>query len=458
MTEHLELSIDELLLDLDNPRLGSVSSQSEALASLVRLNPSHFRNLMASIRDDGLDPGDSLYVIRSEDGHDFVVLEGNRRLSALKVLGNPDVLAGTDLSDSEKKPLVGETTGFEPSQVEPIRCVRFDDRDVANDWIRRRHTGVKAGEGRINWKPLEIQRFSGDYTTIDVIEFVGRNAGYAKEERAQAQAALGGGKSTNLTRLLESARGRSHLGITVKDEASRKTPVLAADPEWALSVLKRIVDDILSNKVNSRNLNKASDIEKYFAGLPPELQPGSDTAAAAPKAFRDISLAESRPKPRRKPTAKKKPVPRARKMLAPKKHPFDVTGSKKLRMLVREAGSLNTERFPLSCAFVLRAVVELAVNGYMDANSLPRGQKGSGREFELTKKADHVLKNVVSSGAFSSSDFRAFRRHLLDKKSGCSIQALNGFVHGPYDVPTAATLRAGWESTIPVLIATFGKA
>ena len=59
MIDYLELSIDELLLDLDNPRLGSTSSQSEALASIVRLNPGHFLNLMESIRDDGLDPGDS---------------------------------------------------------------------------------------------------------------------------------------------------------------------------------------------------------------------------------------------------------------------------------------------------------------------------------------------------------------------------------------------------------------
>ena len=59
MTEQLELSIDELVLDLDNPRIGSISSQSEALASIVRLNFGYFLNLMASIRDDGLDPGDS---------------------------------------------------------------------------------------------------------------------------------------------------------------------------------------------------------------------------------------------------------------------------------------------------------------------------------------------------------------------------------------------------------------
>ena len=456
MTEYLELSIDQLLLDLENPRLGSVLSQSEALANLVRLNPGHFRNLMASIRDDGLDPGDSLYVVRSDDGQDFVVLEGNRRLSAMKVLSNPDFLAGTDLSASEKRPLVREAFGFEPSQVEPIRCVRFGDREEANDWIRRRHTGVKGGEGRITWKPLEIQRFSGDYATIDVIEFVVRNAGYSEEERAQAQSALGGGKSTNLTRLFESARGRAHLGITVQDEGSRNTPFLGVDPEWALSVLKRIVDDILNDKVNSRNLNTASDIEKYFAGLPPELQP-EPGKAAAPKAFRDISFAGSRPRPRRKPAAKTKPVPRARRMLAPKKHPFDVASSEKLRMLVREAGSLNTESLPLSCAFVLRAVVELTVNHYLKANGLPLGQKG-GAEFDLTKKATNVVQDLTSRGKVPARDLLAFRNNFLTKSSACSIQSLNGFVHNPYQLPTADALRAGWEAALPVLIATYGTA
>ena len=458
MIEHRELYIDELLLDLDNPRLGSTSSQSEALASIVRLSPGHFRNLMESIRDDGLDPGDSLYVVRSEDGRDFVVLEGNRRLSALKVLSNPDVLAGTDLPEGTKKPLVREVTGFDRSDVEPIRCVRFDDREEANDWIRRRHTGVAGGEGRITWKPLEIQRFAGDYTTIDVIDFVGRNAGYSKVEWEKAQSALGGGKSTNLTRLMESVAAQSHLGISVQSEPSRKTPVLGVDPNWALQVLKQIVDDILKNEVNSRRLNKATDIEKYFANLPPELQPGPDTAAATPKAFRDISLPGSRAKPPQKPPLKTKPAPRTRRTLAPKRHLFDTTTSTKLGMLLKEAGTLDVSKFPLSCAFVLRAVVELAVNDYMDANSLARGPKGGQTEFDLKRKADDVLTHIVFSGAYSRTDIRAFRRNLLDKRSACSIQALHGFVHGRYDLPTADALRAGWESAVPVLIATYGKA
>lgn len=377
-------------------------------------------------------------------------------MSALKVLSNPDVLAGTDLSESEKKPLVQEATGFERSQVEPIRCVRFDDREESNDWIRRRHTGVIGGEGRITWKPLEIQRFSGDYTTIDVIEFVGRNAGYSKQEWAQALSALGGGKSTNLTRLLESSRGRSHLGITVQDEPSRKTPFLGVDPKWALKVLKRIVDDISKNKVNSRHLNKASDIQKYFADLAPELQPGPDTAAAVPKAFRDISLPGSRPKAPRKPPAKRKRAPQTRKTLAPKKHPFDTTKSTKLGMLLKEAGTLDVTRFPLSCAFVLRAVVELAVNDYLKAKGLPLGKKG-GQEFDLTKKASDVAEDLRSSRGVPSADLRAFRNNLLTKTSACSIQSLNGFVHNRYALPTADALRAGWQSAVPVFTATYGS-
>ena len=130
---------------------------------------------------------------------------------------------------------------------------------------------------------------------------------------------------------------------------------------------------------------------------------------------------------------------------------------RKLEMLLKEAGTLDVTKFALSCAFVLRAVVELATNDYMAIHALPRGDKATGQEFDLTRKANDVLEHVRSSGAVSSTDLRAFKRNLLTKQSACSIQALNGFVHNAYDLPTADALRAGWESVVPVLIATYGK-
>ncbi len=126
-------------------------------------------------------------------------------------------------------------------------------------------------------------------------------------------------------------------------------------------------------------------------------------------------------------------------------------------MLLREAGALDVGKFPLSCAFVLRAVVELAVNDYLKDNTLPLGPQG-GPEFDLTKKAECVVADLKSSDKVPSSDLRAFRNNLLTKTSACSIQSLNGFVHGPYDLPAADALRAGWEAALPVLIAAYGKA
>ena len=460
MPENLELTIDALLLDLDNPRIGSATSQSEALASIVRLNPTHFRNLMASIRDHGLDPGDSLYVTKAMDDIDFLVLEGNRRLSALTVLSNPDVLVGTDLPDGTKKLLAREATGFVRSVVEPLRCVYFRDREQANDWIRRRHTGTADGEGRITWKPLEIQKFSGDHSVIDVIDFVGRNAGYADKQWEKTKSTLGGMKSTSLTRLLESAAGRTHLDISVKKRGQLdKIPFLQSDPEWALRVLKHIVEDIMADKINTRQLNRTTDIERYFQNLPQELQPGANTTAATPRPFRDIDLAGRQTTPRKpKPSPRKtQPVARTRTTLAPKKHPFETSNSTKLQMLLREAGSLNVSRFPLSCAFLLRAIVESAVNDYLGAHSMPLGPKGEGEDFPLKRKAEDVLQHIRENGPINPTDMRAFRNYLLTQTSACSIQSLNGFVHNRYQLPTADALLAGWEAVVPVLIAVYGK-
>ena len=63
MVKYLELSVGELILDQENPRLPSSANQSEALQRLIELSPNHFRTMMQSIKDNGLDPGDSLYVI-----------------------------------------------------------------------------------------------------------------------------------------------------------------------------------------------------------------------------------------------------------------------------------------------------------------------------------------------------------------------------------------------------------
>ena len=457
MVEYVELTIDELLLDEDNPRLGSVNSQSEALETLIRLRESNFRNMMLSIKKNGLDPGDSLYVIEAEEEGDYIVLEGNRRLSALKVMSSPDLLDGTGISDATKKSLLRAASGFNRDAVEPIRCVQFDSRDDAHDWIYRRHTGGADGEGRITWGPLEVQRFSGDHSTLDVIDFVGRNADYSDADWESTRSMIESKKSSTLGRLLESKAGRGHLGISVAKGNPETTPLLSTDPKWAIKVLTRMIEDVRDGVVDSRDLNKSSDIEKYFSDLPKALQPTGKKVT--PKPFRDISL---KPAAKPKGTTKRKKTtstPRPRKTLAPKKHPFNVPSSTKGERLRYEAQTLDADRYPLAAAFVLRSFVELAIQDYMEANSLAKTEQKAGRTTDLntSQMAERVVQHLTSQKTITSSDLRGFRANMITKTAPTSIQSLNSFLHNKYHIPTAEALRAGWDSCVPIFIATFGE-
>ena len=114
--------IGDLLLDLENPRSGMLTGQAETLEAIIKLNGQHFRNMMLSIKENDLDPGDSFYVIvDGEDENSYVVVDGNRRLAALKVLNNPDLLDGSKLGDSVKTRIRDAAGSFAP--IEPISCV-----------------------------------------------------------------------------------------------------------------------------------------------------------------------------------------------------------------------------------------------------------------------------------------------------------------------------------------------
>lgn len=64
--------VKDLLLDQDNPRIGHVASQPEALEAIIELDERHFKEMMTSVRDHGIDPGDSFYVVDEGDGKPFL--------------------------------------------------------------------------------------------------------------------------------------------------------------------------------------------------------------------------------------------------------------------------------------------------------------------------------------------------------------------------------------------------
>ena len=186
MAERNRILVKDLRLDLENPRIrGPVASQSEALEALIDLDLDHFKTMMASISDHGLDPGDSFYVLAdATESGTYIVADGNRRLSALKVLQDPALLTATNLADDVKKSLTRAAGNLDDSPIETVDVVIFPDRASADEWMDRRHGRALEGEARILWSTTEKQRIQEEESLLDVIDSAENNSGFMVDEWA----------------------------------------------------------------------------------------------------------------------------------------------------------------------------------------------------------------------------------------------------------------------------------
>ncbi|NSY51421.1 hypothetical protein [Agrobacterium tumefaciens] len=456
--EKLELELTDLLLDLNNPRIGQVATQAEALSAIIDLDSRHFKTMMESIKTHGLDPGDAFYILGEEGNEDYVVVDGNRRLAALKVLNEPNILQSTTITSSVQAKLVKAAEGFDRKLVSTVSCVLFDDRATADEWILRRHGRGMEGEARIPWGSLEIQRFQKDQTVLDVIDFVGKNSTFTDDRWSQIKSAVEN-KPSVLKRMVDSKPLKTLLGLSVTEVDGERLPSFTADPGTALNVLSKIFEDISNGELDTRTINKADDIKVYIEDLNVPPKKGKTTSA---QKFRDTEIKDKETRPRQamaKATpavVKKSSVKPPRPTLAPKKHPFQQPLSAKGQRLLYEASNLKLKEMPLSSAFILRAFIEHTIEVYMSANNMPFVDP-KGNNIDLKHRAENVIQHMVQSKAAKTEDLRGARRTLTGTTDPASIQALNDYHHNKFHIPTGDALRAAWDSAEAIYIAVYGS-
>ena len=144
----VRLPFDELLLDDENPRLPERlhgQPQSEILRYLYEQGA--LEELAYSYRDNGFFPQEPLLVVIEGEEDTHTVVEGNRRLAALKILhGCPEAgdigFAGIEL----------ETERLE--SLREIPCVLIADRNQIHAYVGFRHIG-----GLKTWPPEAKARY-----------------------------------------------------------------------------------------------------------------------------------------------------------------------------------------------------------------------------------------------------------------------------------------------------------
>jgi hypothetical protein len=152
MSENLNnVTLDEFGLDPENPRLPTTIKRDEPNMLNYIARTSSINELMTAIGQHGYFPGEPLIVIPSgKKKPKYIVVEGNRRLTALKLLADPTL--------APKSTAIKTASAEAKHKPKGVPCILFDKRNEVIDYLGYRHiTGIK------QWEPLAKARYIAMY-------------------------------------------------------------------------------------------------------------------------------------------------------------------------------------------------------------------------------------------------------------------------------------------------------
>src|SRR5215213_1520785 len=144
------LALEDLLFDPDNPRFPStVRGTNEDEVIEWMLKDATIVELMSSIGEKGYFPGEPLLVVPAKKANKYLVVEGNRRLCAVKLLNDPSLAASKKKSVQQ----ASSEAKFHPTEL-PV--LTYKTRDEILDYLGYRHiTGIKEWDALAKAKYLE---------------------------------------------------------------------------------------------------------------------------------------------------------------------------------------------------------------------------------------------------------------------------------------------------------------
>lgn len=146
-----QLNIDQLLLDMENPRLPRSIEHAEEPIFKYLARETSIEELMKAIGENNFFPGEPLIVCPNLENPDkYTVIEGNRRLTALRLLENPTLIS----PEIPRLRAIKELAVNALHKPNTVPVVVFNNREEVVVYLGHRHiTGVKS------WSSLSKARF-----------------------------------------------------------------------------------------------------------------------------------------------------------------------------------------------------------------------------------------------------------------------------------------------------------
>ncbi len=248
----MSIKIEALLVSPENPRFNSVTDQQEAFEIMLEKMKQKIKNLACDIANNGLNPTKSLCVFKHKQGK-YIVLEGNRRLIAIKLIKNPNIIKHDDNLYTFFQKLKLKRNGY--NFPKELNCIVFENKEDANHWIELEHTGDNKGVGQVPWDPEQKARFKSQVSNsnkrpyFQVLDFM-------KEKNIT----LRQGHATNIERLVNTSYVKKEVGVDFQNGKL----TFVKNKEIVSNNLKKIAKAINKPDFKVKEIYTAKDREKWI--------------------------------------------------------------------------------------------------------------------------------------------------------------------------------------------------
>ena len=426
-----DIELARLRLDLKNPRLATEpDSQRDAFRELAEAQGPKLLALCRHIARHGLNPGQPFLVIPDDDSQ-FIVLDANRRLTALRALEQPDLISDR-LGGSERRQLRQVATTYTPA--EDVRCVVFAKRDDADIWIELQHEGESEGAGLVGWSAQQKARHRARRGTnpphLQILDFV--RAGGALSPETVRRCDAGTFPVSTLDRALTTPRVRERLGI---DVVARQVVTNYPKAE-VLKSLSKLIDEIGTGAVKVGRLMSVGNRIAYINSYKDDNLPDPSTRLESAEALSDAPDRAARHAGKQKERQRSN----ARTHLIPGDCSITITPARLNDIYLELKRKLRVDEVPNAAGVLLRVFLELSVDEYIDAHtvSLPKNP-------DLAKKVSVVADHLEASGVMSDKDLMPVREAVKTEDRLNLATNLNALIHNRHMTVSGNDLKALWD-------------
>ena len=403
-----KIKIEDLLINLKNPRFVPTHSQSEAIEKMISEKSNEMKKLAEDISKNGISPIKRFIVVKN--GKKFYPADGNRRLVAIKLLKNPKLAPKElqkyfeDLNENARIP-------------NDVSCVIFDNDKDARPWVILEHYGKMDGVGTVTWGVIEKRRYDADKTMTEII------FEYADDNKISHENI----PVTNLERIFKFDEIKKMTGISFNEDNFNRTKT----KKIVNSNLTKIFTALANKDIDSRKANSKKDAIKII----------SELLKISPPITKDDGKGQTK----KKSTNTAKPST-DRIHLIPKICDLDIKPAKIKNTYVelKEKLILNdgVKSTPMAVAVMFRVFLEMSVTWYLKNKIDFKNEK-----IGLKEKLEKVVAHMKENGIATNDELKHVNNAISsDMNTSLSIQYFHDIVHSIFIQTDQKPLKTSWEN------------